>query len=225
MNPDESPDRPGAVERIRIVGESLPFEHPLLAAAVAVALITVAAFAFLRPEPPPVELSLPQAEPGEAQPVAGKMPEGMIEGDATPSRVTVHAAGAVRSPGVYELEAGARVADLLELAGGALPEADLDLLNLAEPLADGTQVLVLRRGEAVPAQAAAAGADRPAAKVNLNTASAADLDALPGIGPATAEAIIRHREEKGRFRSVSDLLDVRGIGEAKLSKLRPLVTV
>lgn len=223
MNPDESPDRLGAVERIRIVGESLPFEHPLLAAAVAVALITVAAFAFLRPEPPPVELSLPQAEPGEAQPVEGQTAEAGT--DATPSRVTVHAAGAVRSPGVYELEAGARVADLLELAGGALPEADLDLLNLAEPLADGTQVLVLRRGEAVPAQAAAAGADRPAAKVNLNTASAADLDALPGIGPATAEAIIRHREEKGRFRSVSELLDVRGIGEAKLSKLRPLVTV
>jgi competence protein ComEA len=218
LHPEESPDQPGAVERIRIVGESLPFEHPLLAAAVAVALVAVAAFAFLRPEPPPVELSLPQAEPGAA--VGAE-----AEAEATPSRLTVHAAGAVRNPGVYELEAGARVADLLELAGGALPEADLDSLNLAEPLADGTQVLVLRRGEAVPAGAAAAGADRPAAKVNLNTASAADLEALPGIGPATAEAIIRHREEKGRFRSVSDLLDVRGIGEAKLSKLRPLVTV
>lgn len=223
MHPEELPDRPGAVERLRILGESLPFEHPLLAAAVAVVLVTVAAFAFLRPEPPPVELSLPQAQSGEAPPVEGEMTDD--EADADSKTVTVHAAGAVRNPGVYELKSGARVADLLELAGGALPEADLDSLNLAEPLADGTQVLVLRRGEVAPAQAASAGADRPAAKVNLNTASAADLDALPGVGPATAEAIIRHREEKGRFRSVSDLLDVRGIGEAKLSKLRPLVTV
>ncbi len=209
--------RPAARERLHLLAESLPFEHPVLALVVAVGLVGLAAFAFLRPEPPPVELSLPRADPAEALTASA--------GDTESSRLTVHAAGAVHRPGVYELDAGSRVADVLKAAGGTLPEADLDALNLAAPVTDGEKVLVLRRGEAAPVSAAGGVASGPAAKVNLNTASAAELDALPGIGPATAEAIIRHREEKGRFRSVSDLLDVRGIGEAKLSQLRPLVTV
>ena len=125
---------------------------------------------------------------------------------------------------------GSRVSDLLTAAGGATADADLDQLNLAAPLADGERVLVLRRGE-VGRGEVVAGASGPQSgpsattKVDLNTATAEELDKLPGIGPATAEAIIRHRETHGRFRSVTELLEVRGIGEAKLEQLRPLVKV
>lgn len=218
--PDRVPPRPQLRERIHLLAESLPFEHPGLAAVVALVIVGVAGFALLRPAPDPVELTLPRA--GVDAPDTGAS----LDPDTSESaRLVVHAAGAIHRPGVYELDAGSRVADLLEAAGGTLPEADLDSLNLAAVLSDGEKVLVLRRGEATPTPAGAGGAETSRAKVNLNTASAAELDALPGIGPATAEAIIRHREQRGRFRSVSDLLDVRGIGEAKLSQLRPLVTV
>ena len=171
----------------------------------------------LRPTPPPVEVTLPRADPAVA--AQGR--------DSPADQVTVHAAGAVTSPGVYRLPAGSRVSDLLSAAGGATADADLDQLNLAAPLADGERILVPRRGESV-AEAAAGLADAAGAramKVDLNTATAEELDTLPGIGPATAEAIIRHRETHGRFRSVTDLLEVRGIGEAKLAQLRPLVKV
>ena len=201
-------------ERLAVLGEKLPLERPGLAAAVAVALVAGLAWLSLRPTPVPVELSLPRATATEVDSTAGVLEE-----------ITVHAAGAVATPGVYRLAAGARVSDLLTAAGGALTDADLDQLNLAAPLADGERVLVPRRGETVTQQSASGQSNGPAMKVDLNTATAEELDRLPGIGPATAEAIIRHRETHGRFRSVTDLLEVRGIGEAKLEQLRPLVKV
>ncbi len=136
----------------------------------------------------------------------------------------VHVAGAVRAPGVYELPAGSRIFDALQIAGGATAEGQPDRLNLAAPVIDGMQVRVPVEGEVVLAPASG---DAPTASgpIDLNTATMTQLELLPGIGPATATSIVAYREEVGRFNSVSDLLGVRGIGEAKLDAIRDLVTV
>lgn len=149
--------------------------------------------------------------------------------------ILVHAAGAVGAPGVYRLPAGARVGDLLAAAGGARPDADVDRLNLAAPLADGQRLLVPRVGEpsvapVVPEGGSGATDAAPAGTgtkgpVALNTAGEEELQTLPGIGPATAAAIVEHRRRNGPFATVDDLLDVRGIGPAKLEALRDLVVV
>lgn len=171
---------------------------------------------------PPPELSIPK-----------------VGSDGDPSAATtttapptlVHVAGAVAHPGVYEVVAGARVKDVLDAAGGPSADADLDRLNLAAAVADGQQIYVLRKGEAGPPAASGpggaggAGGAGATAVVDLNTATAEQLDELPGIGPSTAEAIIAFREEHGRFRSVDQLLEVRGIGEAKLAAIRKRVKV
>jgi competence protein ComEA len=137
--------------------------------------------------------------------------------------VVAHAAGAVARPGVQRLPAGARVADLLDAAGGATADADLDQVNLAAKVSDGDRVYVPRRGEAPPP--AAAGQPAAEGPVNLNTATAEQLDALPGVGPSTAAAIVEHRTRNGRFRTVDDLGQVPGIGPARLAALRPKVRV
>lgn len=143
----------------------------------------------------------------------------------------MHVAGAVVRPGVVSLASGSRVVDAVNAAGGLGAGADPDRVNLAAPLTDGERLMVPLVGqpvpEAVPAQVPGAGAGTstagPGAPVDLNTASAEQLDSLPGIGPSTAAAIIAHREKNGPFRSVDGLLDVRGIGDAKLEVLRDLV--
>src|SRR5262245_54927723 len=141
--------------------------------------------------------------------------------------VLAHAAGAVRQPGLYTLAEGDRVADLLDLAGGPTRAADLDRVNLAAPVADGSQVVVPRRGEPVPPPVATGGdgVDAPAALVDVNLADPTELEVLPGVGPATAAAIVEYREANGPFTSVDELIDVPGIGEAKLAALADLVTV
>lgn len=145
---------------------------------------------------------------------------------SVPTTLVVDAAGAVQSPGVYKLPPGSRVNDLIDAAGGPTDDADLDRVNLAAPLADGARVYVPKEGEPTPADGgggdAAATPDQP---LDLNTATLAQLDALPGIGPATAKAIVDERTKRGRFESVDDLLAVRGIGPAKLDAIRDLVTV
>lgn len=145
-------------------------------------------------------------------------------------RVVVHVAGAVARPGVVELTPGSRVIDAVEAAGGGLPDADLDRLNLAAKVVDGERVLVQRVGE--PPESTPAVAGTPAASpgattgpVNLNTATVEQLDTLPGIGPTLAAAIIAERERRGSFRNVNELRDVRGIGEKRFADLRDLVTV
>ena len=128
-----------------------------------------------------------------------------------------------------DLPGGARVVDAVEAAGGLAPSADPARVNLAALLADGQRVYVLAVGEdaalAAPGDAATGPGTPAAGPVNLNTADSAALDSLPGIGPATAAAILEHRAKVGRFTSVDQLLDVPGIGEAKLEALRDLVTV
>lgn len=142
--------------------------------------------------------------------------------------VVVHVAGAVTKPGVVELGAGARVIDALEAAGGAAPDADLDRLNLAAKLADGERVLVQRVGEPLAAgvpEPGASGSEATSGLLNLNTATPAQLEELPGIGPVLAAAIIEERERRGGFRSVNELRDVRGIGEKRFEDLRDQVVV
>jgi len=145
--------------------------------------------------------------------------------------VAVHAAGAFARPGLYELPAGSRVAHLVEAAGGPTADAMLDALNLAARLNDGERIYLPKVGEAPPpavgaaSGAASSGGAAGDGLVDLNTATLEQLDALPGVGPATAEAILEYRREKGKFRSVEELLEVRGIGEAKLAALRKRVRV
>jgi competence protein ComEA len=166
-----------------------------------------------------------------ASPATGATGAGGSAGAAKKGeRLTVHVAGAVAKPGVYDLQAGARVIDAIEAAGGGVPDADLNRLNLAAKVGDGQRVLVQRVGEAAPTGAAPAsgtggGAADPSGLVNLNSASSAELEALPGIGPTLAEAIVAERERRGGFRSVNELRDVRGIGEKRFADLKDKVTI
>lgn len=150
---------------------------------------------------------------------------------ATPA-VYVHVFGAVAEPGLYVLRQGARVVDAIAAAGGLLDDADQSAVNLARPIGDGEQLHVPVIGESTPAEGAGEegagqGAGGPAGdgRVNLNTATEADLDTLPRIGPAMAQRIIEWRDANGRFTSVEDLLAVPGIGDKMLETLRELVTV
>lgn len=141
--------------------------------------------------------------------------------------VFVHVAGAVVAPGVHELTTGTRVIDAIRAAGGPLDDAELDALNLAAPLADGQRIHVPRIGEVVVGAApigAGTGGGEPA-PIDLNRATAAELEGLPGVGPAIAAEIVADRERNGPFAAVDDLLRVRGIGPAKLAGLRDRATV
>ena len=158
----------------------------------------------------------------------------------TSGSVVVHVTGAVSRPGVVTLPPGSRVTDAINAVGGASAEADTQQLNLARVLTDGEQIRVPRIGEVLPDPApqtggdAASGARTAPGKsggggasgmVNINTASASELEKLPGIGPALAQRIVEHRDSHGPFASVDALTDVPGIGKAKLEGLREQATV
>lgn len=242
-----------------------------VAAVLVVVVVIAVSWWLLRPPAAPVESSIPAAggpsgavagaaggggEGGFAAPAA-EPGTGDLAGGGTavggesiaptsstdPGQLVVHASGAVASPGVYRLPAGARVDDLVRAAGGLTADGDGDRVNLAALLTDGERIWVPRRGEVeVPAVVAGGSPGAPAASgpggsgatgsaggaagqplIDLNTATAVELETLPGVGPATASAILAHRDLNGPFRSVDDLIDVRGIGEAKLEQIRPLV--
>ncbi|MGI9033053.1 MAG: ComEA family DNA-binding protein [Acidimicrobiales bacterium] len=204
---------------------SLPPGAVLGSVALAVAVVIGLVLLTRRSAPPPA-LALPRAMPGGTSAGAPPPPPSEAQASAT---VTVHAAGAVVRPGVYAVPAGARVADVVVAAGGARPDADVDQLNLAAKVADAQRVYVPRKGEAVapvvePGAAGPGGSpSTPGSPVDLNTATPPQLDALPGIGPALAAAIVEYRTKNGPFRSVTGLLDVPGIGPAKLDAIRALV--
>ena len=156
--------------------------------------------------PEPVEL--PLAAAGAPPPVA----------TTQPSLVRVHLAGAVQRPGLYEVPASFRVGDLIDAAGGPNADADTAAVNLAERMRDGQQVYVPLVGEQPVDRAAGADASGP---LDVNSATAAQLEELPGIGPSLSAAIVAYRAEHGPFATLDALVQVPGIGPSKLSQLRP----
>ncbi|MFO7699486.1 MAG: helix-hairpin-helix domain-containing protein [Acidimicrobiia bacterium] len=134
-----------------------------------------------------------------------------------PGSITVHISGAVARPGLVSIPDGSRMADAVAAAGGALPTADLGSINLARQVRDGDQVIVPIHGEGNGATSS-----EPVG-IDINNASASELEALPGVGPVLAERIVAFRTERGPFSSVEDLLDVPGIGEAKLAQMRDAI--
>ncbi len=193
----------------------------LVAAAVSVLVVLVGGWWLVHPPAVPVEAALPRAGAGSVIPATLPAPAGASP-RSVPRSLVVHVAGAVRHPGVYAVPPGARVVDAIALAGGSVSDADTDALNLAQPLQDGQRVLVPRVGQAIAGTALPPGA--PQGPVDLNAATVDQLDSLPGIGPATAAAIVAFRQANGPFSRVDDLGKVRGIGPAKLDALRSLVT-
>jgi competence protein ComEA len=182
------------------------------------------------------------AAPASASPAAGSAGTAASAGPSAAPDLVVDVCGAIARPGVYHLPAGARVCDLLDAAGGATSQAELAAVNLAAKLTDGQQVAVPKRGQAATVVgaggpggaggssagtggAATAGPSAASAPVNLNLATAEQLDALPGVGPSTAQKIIDYRTANGSFRSVEDLKNVSGIGDAKFAALKDMVTV
>ncbi|SDZ26387.1 competence protein ComEA [Micromonospora pattaloongensis] len=231
-------ERPGAPaaplplpSRLNGLGAFDPGRPGVKALAVVAAVVVVGAGVFAwrsRPRVEPVADARPDVT--TAASAAPSAPAAATEGAV----VVVAVAGRVRRPGLVRVPAGARVADVLDAAGGALPGTDVALLNLARKVTDGELILV---GVTAPPGAAVPGAGGPGeavpgapggpggGKVNLNTATVAQLDALPGVGPVLAQRILDHRARHGAFRSVGDLRQVDGIGDARFEQLRELVTV
>jgi competence protein ComEA len=162
--------------------------------------------------PSAARIAPPAESPASASPGSPPAPAG--------STVFVHVAGAVRRPGLYEFPVGARVADAIETAGGPLRAGDVDAINLAALLIDGSKVEVPRFGEAIPTTPDGTSASSSAA-VSLNSADQTALESVPGIGPVTALAIIAEREQLGGFQSIEQLLEVDGIGPSTLESIRP----
>ena len=200
--------------------------------ALGVAAAAVGAWWALRPPPGP--------DPAEILPMAASVPIPTPAPQSTTpdvGRIVVDVVGAVVRPGLHELPAGSRIADAVEAAGGLTADADRVRINLAEPLSDGARLWVPAVGESdrpevVSATPGTGGSSQSGAAggpagvpLDINSADSAALETLPGIGPALAAAIIEHRQRAGPFATVEELVEVSGIGPAKLDQVRPLVTV
>jgi competence protein ComEA len=194
----------------------LQHRRQLLAAAAALVLVLLAA-----------RFLLPAGTTTPAAPLPPPPGLGASAAGAPHARVVVDVVGAVRRPGLYRLDQGSRIADAVARAGGATRKADLALVNLAAPLADGEQVVVPKRRAVAAATGASAGlpagTGSPAAPVQLSTATLEQLDSLPGVGPATAQKILDYRAKHGAFGSVDELDAVPGIGPKRMEQLRDLV--
>ena len=240
--PDASQGR-GWVARVRADPGRAGAIGLAIVAALAV-LVTVFTLVRDRPAPvmsaklPPVEKASTSSPRSSASPAADQ--------PANPDRpVVVSVVGLVRTPGLVTLAPGARIADALQAAGGAVNGADTIGLNMARPLGDGEQIVVglapvsgqptalgarwlpgpTPRNEPVPTPGSGSVKPKAGEVLDLNTATVEQLDALPGVGPITAAAIVAWRQANGKFTSVDQLADVDGIGPARLDKLRPLVRV
>ena len=212
------------------------------------ACVLVAGWLLVRPSGPPLESAVPRVSGAGATVIAPTVAP-------APSTVKVHVTGAVLHPGVYELSSRARVVDAVAAAGGASTTADLQRINLAQTIIDAEQVFVPSRSQrtssptvaprlrpsrtslppvtapgasppvAPSATTTIAGGNSGSGRININTATADQLDTLPGVGPSTAKAIITYRTQKGSFKKTSDLLNVPGIGPAKYDAMKGQVTV
>ncbi|SHT76964.1 ComE operon protein 1 [Mycobacteroides abscessus subsp. abscessus] len=196
--------------------------------AIGVLAVLVTVFTVMRQPPAPVSANLPPVQPVSSSSVSA------------PSSLVISVVGLVKRPGLVTLATGARVADAVTAAGGAVDGADVITLNMARPVADGDQIVV---GLApVPGQpvgmassivaagqtpAGSTGSKGPGApgRVNLNTATESELDALPGVGPVMAASIVRWRSEHGKFTGIDQLAEVDGIGPSRLDKLRDFVVL
>jgi competence protein ComEA len=216
--------------RVRLTSAHLAVVAVLVAGALAVTAWWVVRADGSETSLPPVS-STPSALAAVPAPSSTPSPSASAAGSssATSGSVVVDVAGKVRRPGIATLPPGSRVVDALEAAGGARPGVRLGTLNLARVLTDGEQIVVgvpARPGvaaSAVSAPSAGPGGSTP--MVNINTASQAELEELPGVGPVTAQAILAFRTENGAFTSVDGLLEVSGIGDATLAKISPFVTL
>ena len=210
----------------------------ILASAFGVLVMVVGVWWVVRVPPPPPEATIPFASSTIATDSLNTNPELLM------ANITVYVSGEVVKPGVYVLLATSRIIDALQAAGGPTSAADLVVVNLAAPLVDATQVFIPRIGSTPRATlprphaginlpttgtsggvSVGSGVTSAAGIVDINSASLADLDALPGVGPSTAQAIIDYRIANGPFASVDDLLNVRGIGPSKLAAMRARVRV
>ena len=213
----------------------------ILASAFGVVVMVVGVWWVVRVPPPPPEASIPFATTSVASNLIASNTDAS---SALPSaaNITVYVSGEVVKPGVYVLLVTARVIDALQAAGGATNQADLVVVNLAAPLVDAAQVFIPRMGStprvtfprphaginlpiAGGSGGAGGGTTSAAGIVDINSATLSELDALPGVGPSTAQAIIDYRTANGPYASVDDLLNVRGIGPSKLAAMRARVRV
>jgi len=186
-----------------------------LVVALVVVLATAGAVGLLlarRPEMAPIEIRPPA-------PTATPLPT------ATPAPWRVYVTGAVRRPGVVAVAAGARVEDAVRAAGGPADEADLERINLAAPLFDGQHLRVPAVGESLAVTDEGDPSPGMARPININSATLEELDTLPGIGEVTAAKIVDYRRQHGPFRTIEQIMDVSGIGEAKFEAIRALITV
>ena len=223
-------------------GKAGTVDHPALALGTALTDATPATLDLGSGRP--VDLGQGESSAGSilARSTPGSAPDAATP---TPVLIYVYVTGAVAKPGVYTLPAGSRVQDAIAAAGGAMIQADLDGINLAERLTDEAHVIISRRDDSTPSavqQPASAIANssnaplagqsgpttsksHPTSPVNINTASAEQLQTLPGIGPSTAARIIADREQNGPFRTIEDLTRITGIKEGTMSKIRAYITV
>ena len=210
----------------------------ILASAFGVLVMVIGVWWVVRVPPPPPEATIPFASSTIATDSLKTNPELLM------ANITVYVSGEVVKPGVYVLLATSRIIDALQAAGGPTSAADLVVVNLAAPLVDATQVFIPRIGSTPRATlprphaginlpvtgisggvSVGSGATSATGIVDINSATLSDLDALPGVGPSTAQAIIDYRIANGPYASVDDLLNVRGIGPSKLAAMRARVRV
>ncbi|MFM9121001.1 MAG: helix-hairpin-helix domain-containing protein [Acidimicrobiaceae bacterium] len=222
----------------------------MIGSVLSIAFVGVAGWWLVQTPPPPPEANLSFASTSLVASTNTVSSAPIV--DVTPQTITVHVAGSVKNPGVYRLKYGSRINDGIVAAGGATSSANLDVINLATVLNEGEQIYVPKRGEkphiitnrpqlggaggatgglsgvsGATGGATGGGAATGAAPqlININLASVVELEQLPGVGPATAKAIVAYREKNGAFFKVEDLLKVRGIGPAKLSEILPRARV
>lgn len=223
----------------RWAGKLLGHKAVVVAILVVIAMSSGLAMASFGGEPGVVSFeraggSGPSAEEGSGVDSHDRESDGSSHKASVELEIYVDVDGAVVSPGVYRLKDGARVAQAIDVAGGLTPEADVTGLNRASKVADGQKIYVPKVGEQ-QAVAAGGGVDGGAATtsgagsssglVNINTASAAELQTLSGIGPSMAQSIIDERTKNGAFASVDDLMRVSGIGEKKLAKIKDCICI
>lgn len=198
----------------RVIGSWLEKHRAVFAAAILGAVaVSLAVLALSRPPAPQIVVQQPVARPTISTP------------PATPvlAPIVVHLSGEIVVPGVYQLPVGARVDDALRAAGGVTPNGDVNRLNLAARLADGQHVVVPRKSD--PVSMSATPAASPAAqRLSVNSATVAELDGLPGVGPVTAQRIVAYREQHGPFTRIDELREAKLVNQATFDKIKDLVT-